>query len=107
MNFTICTQIRAWGNVNATELGRFRAMKIDESITAFCFTYPEVRHFHSLYSFVCQVLHKREIFLLQTPNEYPIVGIKMIDDNPPIIVDFVQGNIGDKQIVIQISVDGS
>lgn len=42
----------------------------------------------------------------QIPNEYPIVGVKLIDDNPPINVEFVEGNIGDKQIVIQISVDG-
>lgn len=44
------TEIRTWGNVNATELGRFRAVKIDESITSFCFTYPEVLE---LFWYVC------------------------------------------------------
>lgn len=37
------SEVRIWGDVNGTELGRMKAMKIGESSTVFCFTYPEVK----------------------------------------------------------------
>lgn len=32
--------------------------------------------------------------------------MKLIDENPPTRVEFVEGNIGDKQITVRISIDG-
>lgn len=45
-------------------------------------------------------------FYFQFPNEYPIIGIDLVDTYSPTTVKFVDGNIGDKQITIQLAAEG-
>lgn len=104
------TEVNIWGDVNATEFGRIRAVKTDDTLKSFTFTYPEVKlnyHFCTIwYNFMVQTNISFIVSIKQTPNEYPIVGIKLIDDDPPTIIEFVEGNIGDKQVTIRISIEG-
>lgn len=49
--------------------------------------------------------HNSSLFIHQIPNEDPIVGLKLIDRIPRTTVEFVEGNIGDKQLTLKLTAE--